>query len=316
MKPLAAIGIMAAALTLNGTAVGQEASPAGTESPTILIDAAHNDLIGIAESHSAWLEEEGFEVRTLEGPVDQESLAGVDVFVTAIPLASSNAVTRPWTDEKFNKAWQPPYPSAFSDDEVASLRQWVASGGAMALVFDHMPVSSAVVDLAAAFDIEVADGHAYDERLLGWDGGQLSRDEAGSAVFRRSDSTLASHPITGGRIHAERIDSVALGGGAALRLPPEGEPLLTLNPYFVSLQPEAAFQFNEDTPRQPIAGWHQGGVLRVGEGRLAVFSDAGILATHEEVSSQSPPWRGWQLQNPQLFLNTLRWLAREIEPPE
>ena len=62
--------------------------------------------------------------------------------------------------------------------------------------------------------------------------------------------------------------------------------------------------------------WWQGGVLRMGRGRLAVFSDAGILATHDEAAVQEPPWNGRQLQNPQLFLNTLRWLSGEIDPDE
>ena len=173
-----------------------------------------------------------------------------------------------------------------------------------------------VEELAAAFGVEVANGHAYDERMLRWDGDSLSRKEAGSAVFRRTDGTLTAHPITDGRSVAERIDSVALGGGSAFSLPPEGQPLLTLGTSFVSLLPEAPFRFREDTLRQPIGGWSQGGVLRVGRGRLAVFSDAGILATHDEVAAQEPPWNDWQLQNPQLFLNTLRWLSGQIDPDE
>ena len=181
--------------------------------------------------------------------------------------------------------------------------------------FDHMPVSNAVEELAAAFGVEVANGHAYDERMLRWEGDSLSRKEAGSAVFRRTDGTLAIHPITDGRSVAERIDSAALGGGAALRPIPEGRPLLTLGASFVSLLPEAPFRFREDTPRQPIGGWWQGGALRIGRGRLAVFSDAGILATHDEVAAGEPPWNGWQLQNPQLFLNTRRWLSGEIDGP-
>lgn len=287
-----------------------------TETPTVLIDAAHNDLIGAVESHGAWLEEEDFRVRILRKPFDRESLVGVDVVLTAIPLAPSNFVTRPWTDEKFAEAWQPPFPSAFSADEIALLHEWVTEGGGLALVFDHMPVSNAVEDLATAFGVEVANGHAYDARRLRWEGDRLIRDEAGAAVFRRVDGTLAAHPITDGRSPAERIDSVALGGGAAFRPPPEGRPLLVLGPTFVSLLPEVPFRFREDTPRRPIGGWWQGGVLRVGWGRLAVFSDAGFLAMHDEVAAGPPPWNGWQLQNPQLFLNTLRWLSGEIDPDE
>ena len=296
-------------------AVAQEPAYSFGTDPTVLIDAAHHNLIDIVESHGRWLEEEGFRVRILRQPFDHEALVGADVIITAIPSAPRNAVTRPWTEEKFARAWQPPFPSAFTADEISVLREWVTEGGGLALVFDHMPVSNAVEELAAAFGVEVANGHAYDERMLRWEGDSLSRKEAGSAVFRRLGGTLAIHPITDGRSVAERIDSVALGGGAALHPIPEGRPLLTLGASFVSLLPEAPFRFREDTPRQPIGGWWQGGALRIGRGRLAVFSDAGILATHNEVAAGEPPWNGWQLQNPQLFLNTLRWLSGEIDGP-
>lgn len=294
----------------------QEASPADAAAPTVLIDTAHHNLVDVVESHAGWLEDQDLRVRVLQGPFDRESLVGVDVVITAAPSAPSNAVTRPWTEEKFTAAWQPPFPSAFSGHEIALLHEWVMDGGGLALVFDHMPVSNAVEDLAAAFGVEVANGHAYDERMLRWENDHLILNEAGAAFFRRTDGTLAEHPISDGRGPVERIDSVALGGGAAFRPPPGGQALLSLGTSFVSLAPEVPFRFLEDTPRQAIGGWWQGGVLRVGRGRLAVFSDLGFLATHEEVAAGPSPWDVWQLQNPQLFLNTVRWLSGQIEPGE
>ena len=109
---------------------------------------------------------------------------------------------------------------------------------------------------------------------------------------------------------------VTLGGGAALRLPPEGQPLLTLGMSWVSLQPEVPHDFDEDTPWQPIGGWCQGGVLQVGQGRIAAFSDSGILANPNGVATAGPPWDSYQRQNPHLFLNTLRWLLGESDPNE
>jgi len=316
VKHIPATGFVVAAVSLSGAGIAQEPSPADAGTHTVLIDAGHYNLVNGVDSHCGWLEEQGLRVQVLRGKFDDASLIGVDVVITASPSAPNNAVTEPWLDEKFNVAWQPPFPSAFSHDEIGVLREWVAAGGGLAIVFDHMPVSNAVEHLAAAFGIEVANGHAYDERRIRWDGDRLIREEAGAAFFRRSDGTLAPHPIAEGRIPAERIDSVALGGGAAFRPTSEGQMLLELGSSFVSLDPEVPFRFREDTPRQAIGGWWQGGVLRVGRGRLAIFSDLGILATQEEVAVGPPPWDEWQLQNPQLFLNTLRWLAGEIDPDE
>jgi hypothetical protein len=311
-------GIVLAGVSLGSAsaAVAQEASPVGAGSPTILIDAGHYNFVSGVDSHADWLGEQGLRIQVLCGIFDEKSLTGVDVVMIASPSAPNNAVTEPWLDEKFAVAWQPPFPSAFSHDEIELLRDWVVAGGGLVVVFDHMPVSNSVEALTAAFGVEVANGHAFDETKLSWEDGRLVRKEAGAAVFRRSDGTLAAHPITQGRVPAERIDSVALGGGAAFRPTPEGRMLLELGASFVSLNPAIPWRFREDTPRQAIGGWWQGGVLRVGRGRLAVFSDLGILATHEEVAEGQSPWDVWQLQNPQLFLNTLRWLAGEIEPDE
>lgn len=82
----------------------------------------------------------------------------------------------------------------------------------------------------------------------------MSRKEAGTALFRRIDGTLAAHPIADGHGVSESVDSVALGGGAAFRLLPEGRPQLALGTRFVSLLPGAPFRFGKDTPRQPMGG--------------------------------------------------------------
>jgi hypothetical protein len=163
------------------TVAQQSAHPTG-ETPTVLIDAAHHNLIDIVESHAGWLEEEGFDVRILLQPFDDESLDGVETVIISLPSAPRNAVTSPWTEEKFAAAWQPPFPSAFSAEEIAILRTWVEDGGGLIILFDHMPVSNAVEELATAFGVEVANGHAYDERMLRWEGDSLSRKEAGAAA--------------------------------------------------------------------------------------------------------------------------------------
>lgn len=295
-------------------AIAQEPLTHAAQASTLLIDAGHYNLVSGVDSHADWLEEQGLRVQVLHGKFDEESLVGVDVVMIASPSAPSKAVSEPWLDEKFAAAWQPPFPSAYSHDEIELLHGWVDAGGGLVIIFDHMPVSNAVEALAAAFGVEVANGHAFDETRLGWEDGRLVRNEAGAALFRRDDGTLADHPIAEGRTPAERIDSVALGGGAAFRPVSGGGALLKLGSSFVSLNPEIPWRFLEDTPQQAIGGWWQGGVVKVGRGRLAVFSDLGILATAAEVAAGEPPWDEWQRQNPQLFLNALRWLAGEIEP--
>lgn len=80
--------------------------------------------------------------------------------------------------------------------------RWVSGGGSLLLIDDHMPFPGAAETLAAAFGILLADGFATDSTC--------GIDEL---VFRRSDRSLADHPITNGRQRSERVDSVAQVSG-------------------------------------------------------------------------------------------------------
>lgn len=141
------------------------------------------------------------------------------------------------------------------------------------MISDHMPFGGALADLASAFGIEISNAFAVDATAIAHLSPE-SVDSAGFFMFRRADGTLSAHPVTEGRTDAERVDSVATDAGCALRLPAAGESLLTLGPSAVALMPEVSWKFPESTPRQAIGGWSQGGVMRFGRGRVAIFCDA------------------------------------------
>ena len=104
-----------------------------------------------------------------------------------------------------------------------------------------MPLAGAVEALASRFGIEVSDGFAVDEKSLEdyptggaipveealklapqiaevlesvpadrgvWNGPNWGIGQAGRVTYRRSDGSLADHPITNGRGPAERLDAV------------------------------------------------------------------------------------------------------------
>lgn len=298
---------VAACLTLcQPVARSQERAEAPRSEAVVLLDAAH---------HNAWndprmtrfLENQGFEVRQLDVRFGRKELDGVDIVLIAGALSEQNAVPENRSQEAFDQAWRLPTPSAFTEQEISLLSSWVEAGGALMLVSDHMPLAGAIGDLAAEFGIEVSNGFAVDaSALTDLSGPDVSN--AGSIVFRRSDGTLAAHEVTDGRDEAKRVDTVATYVGSAFRLPDNGEALLELGPNFVSLLPEIAWRFSEDTAREPIGGWSQGGLLRVGLGRLAIFGELGILATPEALARDPDPDNP-QKQNPQLLLNVLQWLS-------
>jgi hypothetical protein len=290
----------------------EPAYPRGT-GPTVLIDMAHHNLdaAGGRVSRASWLEEDGYLLRELTRPFDHEALDGVQIVVIKGALSAENALR---SDAEIAEVWRLPTPSAFTPEEIAIIRDWVVSGGALLLVIDHMPISGAAQLLARAFGIEVSNGFVVDTSSLR---GLSPKDVAlaGDLTFRRADETLAEHPVTNGRGIVERIDSVLTFAGSAFRLPPQGRSLLALGPTFFSLLPDVAWEFSETTPREPVEGWSQGGVLRVGRGRLAVFADVAILVSPDMVAEYAHPEED-PVQNPQFLLNVLHWLSGLLDEPE
>jgi len=279
------------------------------QQPVVLMDSAHHNII--SPNHASvvdFLERSGYRVRELRTPFDAVVLQDVRIVVIRGALSARNALPEGFTQEEFDRAWSRPTPSAFSGEEIRALHDWVSAGGGLLIVFDHMPLPGAVEDLAAAFGIEVSNGYAADSlALTGTTAESVVR--AAEVVFRRSEGTLEDDPITSGAGPAERVDSVATWVGSAFRMPRAGRSLLTLGPSFVSILPDTAWVFTDSTPRERIGGWSQGAALDVGEGRVAVFSELGILVSPEMVAENEGEGPNPQVQNPRLLLNVLAWLA-------
>src|SRR5688500_20366971 len=130
-----------------------------------------------------------------------------------------------------------------------------------------MPFPGPAEPLAAAVGIQVTDGSATDS--------SCATDEI---VFRRSDGSLADHPITNGKNRNERVDSVRSFTGQAFRLTRPGRALLTLGAGAVVLLPTTAWRFSDSTPRIPAEATLQGAVPSDARGRVAKFRDAAVLS--------------------------------------
>jgi hypothetical protein len=177
--------------------VVRPAFPSG-DGPVVYVDEAHHDFhtaTGRFAPFARLLTADGYRVRRFQAGFDRAALDSVRLLVIANALAAEN-VTK----------WTRPVQSAFSPAEMDALADWVARGGALLLIADHMPLAGAAMALAARFGVPYVDGFALDPRPH-WDG---------VTVFRRSDGSLADHAITNGRSPAERVDSVATFTGSAL----------------------------------------------------------------------------------------------------
>lgn len=298
------------ALALGTPVVAQRVVGARDDDLVVLFDLGHNNGAGQAANANVMtvLEGDGYDARTLSGSFTRQLLADVDLVVITVPLADENALKLSAdadVDAAVAQYWRKPVLSAFAGEEIDVLDGWVRQGGGLLVVVDHFPTPGAVAPLLSRFGIDVSNGFAVDSNRLPSlpveEGSPLGT--AGEFVFDRTTGTLADHSVTNGRDPSERVDVVGTFVGSAFHLPDGGESLMTFGRSSVSPLPDVAWEFSDQTPRQSIAGWSQGGLLHAGAGRVAVFGELGVMATGAEFARNHP-----EMQNPRLLFNTIRWL--------
>jgi hypothetical protein len=273
-------------------AIEKPAYAAG-KGPVILVDEGH------LNSHTAGgrylvfsnlLSRDGYIVRPSKSKFTKETLKTAKILVIGNAVGPSN---------KENAA--PPYDPAFTDEEVALIRDWVTTqGGSLMLIVDHIPSPAANEKLARAFGIEFHNGFA------------LEPDETGEElVFKNTDGSLRDHPITRGRYPKESIKSVATFTGSAFRLKTAGDPLLVFGQTAESYALTEGRQIRPNTPKIAVGGWLQGAVIRAGKGRVAVFGEAAMFSAQLTGLKKTPTGMNAPIasQNSQFLLNTVHWLS-------
>ncbi|GAB5526755.1 MAG: hypothetical protein Roseis2KO_46270 [Roseivirga sp.] len=254
------------------------------EGPLVLIDEAHNNFHtreGRYAPFAEVLENYGLQVGSLSKSITRESLQGVSLLVISNPIHESNLGN-----------WVLPNPSAFSEEEVAAIKEWVAQGGRLFLIADHMPFGGAAQAIGKAFGFEFGNGFARNPAVQGWD------------YFTKKDQSLAEHEVTKG------IEQVATFTGQAFTIPEKAEGLIRFPKGYISLRPDTAWRFRPETPSIDIEGQYQGAVLKHDKGRLAVFGEAAMFTTQLAGAQQFKVGmnaRGAE-QNAPFLVNILDWL--------
>jgi hypothetical protein len=272
------------------------AFPAGA-GPVVLIDAAHGNshtLDGTFAPFAALAASDGFIVWGNHERLTAGSLTSARILVIANATTGDNR--QEWSLE-----------SAFDDEEIDAVKNWVRGGGSLLLIADHMPFPGAAYALAAEFGALFGNGFALDSILA-----------TGEMRFRRSDESLADHPIVRGRSPSESVDSVVAFTGQAFRLVAGGEPIMRLGRGTFLVLPQIVWGYTDRTPRIPAEGMLQGAVLRFGQGRVALFGEAGMF-TAQLAGPQARPMgmnAPHARHNAQFVLNVLRWLSGLLDGPE
>lgn len=274
------------------------ANPAYKENagPVILIDEAHNNFhtaTGRYLPFAEFLRRDGYVVKASTQKFSKETLKEAKILVV------SNAL-----NEKNKEEWALPTPSAFTDEEIAAVRDWVKGGGSLLLIADHMPFAGAGEKLGAEFGIKFINGFATNQKTKGK-----------PDVFSIENKMLMNHPILNGRNKNEAVDSVTTFTGSAFQIEKGGSPLFVFGEDYIDLSPQVAWEFDDKTPKTDIKGWLQGATLKIGKGRIAVFGEAAMFSAQvagpnrNQVGMNSPAAK----QNPQFLLNVMHWLSGLIK---
>jgi hypothetical protein len=262
--------------------------------PMVFIDEGHNNFHTGEGRYAPFvklLEKDGFRFASCFGKFTTNKLNSCKILVIANALNEKNVET-----------WALPTPSAFTEDELDAVREWVGNGGSLFLIADHMPMAGAAKDLAAVFGFQFYNGFAF-------------TDNNGSpSVFTRENGTLHRNGITSGRGPYEAVNKVVSFTGQAFKMAPGATPILTLDSTHFMYLPDTAWIFNKKTPKMDVGGWAQGACLQYGKGRVVVFGEAAMFTaqlagpSQKKVGMNDPRAE----DNYKLLLNIMHWLDRRI----
>lgn len=253
--------------------------------PVVAIDSGHLEFQTMTSGYStfaALLTNDGYVVQDFHDALTPANLARIRVLV----IADARSALPPPTGKSVDSL------SAFTDDEIKALHDWVESGGALLICADHPPFAGSVRALAAAFGFTI---NRYAARASGW--------PKAEELFTLANGGLVAGPLTAG------IDQVQTFFGTAFTAPPGATPLLRLDPSWSFAAPGA-------TPVPATKADWRGASLAVGKGRVVLMAEAGELSAQISVKGGPMGFNAPQATgNKQLVRNVVRWLATGDSAP-
>lgn len=260
--------------------------------PLVGIDEAHTNFHTATGRYAPFanlIMRDGYRVARVKKAFSDAELKNLDILVIANPIHQSN-----------DRNWKLPTPSAYTEDEIAAVEKWVKEGGSLFLIADHMPFPGGAGKLAEAFGFKFSNGFAYLGNSLG-----SKPDEY------KPGSGLIDCAVTQGRSKSERITKMVTFTGSAFQAPEEAIEVLVFPKKSVSKEPKEAWKFVSGTKEVDISGWSQGAIMKVGEGRIAVFGEAASFTAQRAGPQRRPMGMASPdaPQNFQMALNIMHWLS-------
>src|SRR5688572_12996144 len=256
--------------------------------PRIMFDEAHHNFHttdGRYKPFADLLTNDGYQVIRNRKPFTKQSLDSFKVLVIANALGAEEM-----DDEGSDK-------SAFTEEEIQAVYDWVKGGGALLLIADHAPFGGAASALGLKLGVDMSQGYTFDAA------NSLS-GIASFLIFSRENKLLGPHPIFEGRNEKERVNKVLSFTGQSLKGPEESSGILKLS--------ETAQDSRNHEQKEMVsaAGRAQALAFKVGKGRVVVHGEAAMLSA--QITGQDKFKMGMNVEgydNKQYALNVMHWLS-------
>jgi hypothetical protein len=258
------------------------------DGPRVMFDEAHHNFHTADGRYKPFVDlvvNDGYRVIRNRVPFTKATLSSYKILVIA------NALGAEEDDEEGADR------SAFTEEEIQAVYDWVKSGGSLLLIADHAPFGSAAAALASRFGVDMSKGYTFDPQ----------NSVAGSPtqlIFSRENKLLANHPITEGRGENERINLVRSFTGQSLKGPEDSTAILTLSGTATDSPTY------ESQTSVSAAGRAQAVALKFGRGRVLVQGEAAMLSA--QISGVEKRRMGMNVpgnDNRQYVLNLMHWLS-------
>lgn len=258
------------------------------EGPRVLFDEVHHNFHtsdGRYKPFVDLLSNDGYRVVRNRQPFSKTILSSAKVLVIA------NALGAEELDDDGAEG------SAFTDEEIQAVHDWVKSGGALLLIADHAPFGGAAAALAARFGVDMSKGWTLDPQ-------NSVSGRPSQLIFSRENKLLPNHPITEGRGENERLNVLRSFTGQSLKGPEGSAGILLLS--------DTAFDRPALDSKETVsaAGRAQAVALKFGKGRVLVQGEAAMLTAQLAGAEKSAMGMNTPGNDDrQYVLNVMHWLS-------
>lgn len=315
--------------------IGVAGAETGAGSIAIHIDQGHanyHTLTGRFAPFARLLRDHGYLANPFDNQFSSSSLQDVEVLVVANALHAESIDPRDWR--------QPVNP-AFTAEEVTSIVNWVSAGGRLLLIADHMPFAGAAFPLADALGFELFDGFVLRNEFIArpdqsdgnimqyrWREGELiPADTRWSGLgmdgwlnwgaFGTHSALIAAASMSVATFTGHAFRPKAENSGDATGILIIGDTAIQVFPVAASdLRPDMTAEQLSNMRKAPARGLWQGAVKKIGNGRVAIFAEAGMFTDQRVDLDGQQVVMGFDhpsAKNNRVFIKTLMaWLTEGL----